>query len=465
VNINYQVITDSPTEFPSVSICNLKPFDLTYSEENSDYLMKFLLEKSISPKLSVSSGEYAVDVLEEAASTLKASVSADKSLNDSFLESLGFTLDTMLISCYYNKQKCNKSDFTWFRTFEYGNCYTFNGVYDENNQKLKSKSTSKAGPQNGLVLELFVGKVGYVDYFTKKRGLYVIIHERGVYPLINSDGYYVQPYTSTNIGITKTKYAKKEHPYSNCRKDISTVLSTDSDIFIKTKKLGKYYQKLCYEICLQEKYIIPNCGCSDPSIPITSKKQKICSNKMALNCVKIQKDKFDTVKISDYCDAYCPLQCDEIVYSANVHSASFPTKFYSDILYTQDGVEEKLNPSYQFLPPDANFTNLSSGKLLLLPSSSTSLPNQSTTTSNSTSTPKTSTTTKVPSNGTILTSSPASTTKSLQSGEDFGSSSSDSEYLQNAVIELSVFFSDLRYTYIEEQESITVDTFIGVIGI
>ena len=116
---------------------------------------------------------------------------------------------------------------------------------------------------------------------------------------------------------------------------------------------------MCYEICLQEKYIIPNCGCSDPSIPITDPRQKICSNKITLNCVKIQKDKFETVKISDYCDIYCPLQCDEIVYSASVHSASFPTKFYSDILYTQDGVEDKLNPPYIFIPPDSNFTNLS----------------------------------------------------------------------------------------------------------
>ena len=68
------------------------------------------------------------------------------------LQDVGFTLDTMLISCFYNGLKCSKSDFTYNYTYEYGNCYTFN--------KNGSRTTKISGAGTGLQLELFVGVPG-----------------------------------------------------------------------------------------------------------------------------------------------------------------------------------------------------------------------------------------------------------------------------------------------------------------
>jgi hypothetical protein len=68
------------------------------------------------------------------------------------LQDVGFTIDTMLISCFYNGDQCNKSDFTYFHTYEYGNCYTFN--------KKDARKTKISGSRTGLQLEIFVGVPG-----------------------------------------------------------------------------------------------------------------------------------------------------------------------------------------------------------------------------------------------------------------------------------------------------------------
>ena len=115
----------------------------------------------ISPTINVTglSDTYAITLVDEAASLLKAYVTADKTLNKTQLKTLGFSIDSLLVSCYYNKAKCNGSDFNWVRSNEFGNCYTFNDLIS-NGAEVSSKSTSKTGPEFGLNLEIFIGVSG-----------------------------------------------------------------------------------------------------------------------------------------------------------------------------------------------------------------------------------------------------------------------------------------------------------------
>jgi amiloride-sensitive sodium channel subunit gamma len=66
---------------------------------------------------------------------------------------VGYSLETMLISCFYNGIACNTSDFSLVFTYEYGNCYTFNS-------QTPARTTKLFGFGSGLVLELFVGVEG-----------------------------------------------------------------------------------------------------------------------------------------------------------------------------------------------------------------------------------------------------------------------------------------------------------------
>ena len=63
-------------------------------------------------------------------------------------KSLGHQLDDILLSCEFNSQPCDSSDFSWFFDITYGNCFTFNtGI------NLK-KQTILAGSNFGLKLSL-----------------------------------------------------------------------------------------------------------------------------------------------------------------------------------------------------------------------------------------------------------------------------------------------------------------------
>ena len=68
-------------------------------------------------------------------------------------------MNQMLISCSFNGIECGETNFTWFWSNDYGNCYTFIG-----NMNGYSIRTSQAGYDKGLQLELLVGKSSQLKY-------------------------------------------------------------------------------------------------------------------------------------------------------------------------------------------------------------------------------------------------------------------------------------------------------------
>ena len=160
---SYQIVVDSPAEFPSVTLCNLNAIDLSSESTTGTYINTILNFNQISGVINVTDlpdDIYGITLVDEAARLLKAYITADKSLNETELKKKGFTMDQLIISCYYNKLPCNSSDFKWIRSNEFGNCYTFNALVV--GQAIRT--TSKAGPEFGLNLEIFIGITGfYVD--------------------------------------------------------------------------------------------------------------------------------------------------------------------------------------------------------------------------------------------------------------------------------------------------------------
>jgi hypothetical protein len=56
------------------------------------------------------------------------------------IKSLGYCLESMLISCTYNRILCTVDDFEWFYSYQYGNCYTFNSRIFKNLSFIKTIS-------------------------------------------------------------------------------------------------------------------------------------------------------------------------------------------------------------------------------------------------------------------------------------------------------------------------------------
>ena len=153
--VSYEQVVENESEFPAITFCNLNAFDPATNRYVGDYINKRFFENNIQPNIQVNeSVETAYGKLKLLESLLKAIVmtEADFTAFNLTLQDVGFTLDTMLISCFYNGLECSKSDFTYYYTFEYGNCYTFN--------KNGSRTTKISGAGTGLQLELFVGVPG-----------------------------------------------------------------------------------------------------------------------------------------------------------------------------------------------------------------------------------------------------------------------------------------------------------------
>ena len=68
-------------------------------------------------------------------------------------------------------------------------------------------------------------------------------------------------------------------------------------------------------------------------LPIRDQQPAICQTPIDLECAKKQRD---TLKIQEICDGHCPLECNSMVYTTSVSSAKYPTNYYWNIIKFQN---------------------------------------------------------------------------------------------------------------------------------
>ena len=105
-------------EFPAVTICNLNAYDVASDELSGTYINKVLKEMGLRGHLVPTDDEDAISLIEDANEVLKATIVSDKNLTTENLQDIGFKIETMLVSCYFNGEKCNASNFTWFYSYQ-----------------------------------------------------------------------------------------------------------------------------------------------------------------------------------------------------------------------------------------------------------------------------------------------------------------------------------------------------------
>jgi hypothetical protein len=144
------------------------------------------------------------------------------------------------------------------------------------------------------------------------------------------------------------------------------VYSSDSIYFNITSAINSYSQQLCIDVYKQINNVIKICKCNHPSMPLI-KKYPICKNLNSLTCatnvIKSKQDSFPT-------EQECPMECDSQQFILKSNFAIYPTKFYSDILMSQDFIRNKFSPPFAFEPnnnpfgqppPPPRHTSLESG--------------------------------------------------------------------------------------------------------
>ena len=80
---------------------------------------KVLQAKGLKADLLPTESQDAISLIDDASEVLKASIIANTSLTSDNLKDIGFTLDTMFVSCYFDGVKCSVADFTWSYSYQW----------------------------------------------------------------------------------------------------------------------------------------------------------------------------------------------------------------------------------------------------------------------------------------------------------------------------------------------------------
>ena len=328
----------TPIDFPAVSICNLNPFHSFINASLSSYSTNF------------GTNETSISIIERYLEVLKNQAAANPiyHFNGDLQSQLGFYLSEMLVSCYYSKKICSSSDFQMFRSYDYGNCYTFN----KNSSNIKT--ISNAGSGHGLEIELFTGDPND-EVFIYKRGFYVVVHNQSVTPIMDNEGIYVNIGTETNIGVERTFYEKQSYPYSYCVIDPTSKTSSNSVLYkaiLNELNEKAYRQKYCFKLCYQS-LIMTNCSCFDPRYPnpfkSSNQKLKPCYLDQEYKCMQEIKLDFENTNLRLKCgDSLCPEECLKVNYLTSVSTATYPTDEYCKYLQNQVSLTSRFRNETNF---------------------------------------------------------------------------------------------------------------------
>ena len=160
-----------------------------------------------------------------------------------------YSLEQILISCTFDDQPCYASDFE-----SDDNTYKFNGGKNSTNQQVPFKTSSIAGKETGLKIELFSGLPDDdYDYgeLNKYDGYHVVVHNNTVDPRFH-DGLDISPGFASNLVVSRTFSSKLPMPYNECILDTTSLESYDSKIYKHMLNSRNYtYRHVdCYDYCL-----------------------------------------------------------------------------------------------------------------------------------------------------------------------------------------------------------------------
>ena len=158
VNISISRNQELPATFPAITICNVQLTDERYKRpfnflvKTSSYGQCFLLRNGNDFQKCVGINISANMAFDQFSVNSRRFMARYQDEFDA-IKQIGYYLnDDMLISCEYNGQFCDESNFTRFWDYQYGNCYTFN------DGSMSLIQTSATGSQYGLKMELIVSK-------------------------------------------------------------------------------------------------------------------------------------------------------------------------------------------------------------------------------------------------------------------------------------------------------------------
>jgi len=301
-------------------------------------LERILAEEKIEANKFSSSRDY----VNTASRTFKAKLENLALENKFSLYGNGFFLEQMLITCKFQNEPCDQNDFYYYHDYNYGSCYRFNGIYvnsaGASNKSIlnKERFVQKAGWENGLQLELYIGNPKQQQQFNFKGGVRIIVHSRTSETFPDDEGIDVSAGQQTNVAILKQSIKRLEEPYSKCFN--SNSLNWNQNNVLKFMKdyyqTEEYSQDYCFKVC-QQLFILSKCCCYDLKFPLKfnpNDEYRQCSTSQDINCVVRAEEKFIKNNAATDCFNKCGVECDTVIYDLVTSFANYPTNWYANYL-------------------------------------------------------------------------------------------------------------------------------------
>ena len=347
--LNYDVVTkitvydELPSQFPTITICNSYPFGSANSTSFLEQqLNKFFPGHDFKSFNNLSSAGKKFNFSEFSfAKYLILLSAADPSVSDDFKQSLGLTIEDMLINCQYSGSLCSKDDFVWFYSVLYGNCYVFNSGKNSSGGTVPLKYLNQAGKTNGLKLELYVGQSNKpFDFINPCTGIHLIINNYTVSSTV-FDGLDAATSKETNIAVGRTLTYRLPYPYSGCIGDVYDESASDSFFFKAIVKSGKRYRASdCINLCLLRR-INEVCGCYDINMQ-NIYNTRPCINQTDVNCDFGVFLGFFKSDIKQMCGPDCPVECDSELLTYSTSSLEYPSEGYGNLLMNLREIQAKF---------------------------------------------------------------------------------------------------------------------------
>ncbi|GFQ83307.1 acid-sensing ion channel 5 [Trichonephila clavata] len=184
----------------------------------------------------------------------------------------GYQLNELVKQCSFNSYPCYASNFSSFKSIQYGNCFTINRKTLERKITFKVK---KVGPDTGLELVLNVMLNSYLN-ITPSAGVRVVIHSPNENPDPIEEGINISPGYKTHVSLTKTSVKRLPAPYRDRCVEYKVTDNDDSTT-------GSQYS--CVQECMQQTSQ-ELCGCVDPFL-VASRNMTLCNlkNKTEMSCL------------------------------------------------------------------------------------------------------------------------------------------------------------------------------------
>jgi hypothetical protein len=334
----FRTVNETPTVFPKVTICNRNIFTSKHAYDllvRSNYTDLNILNRKI---LKSDRSQAIVNF------TLFRSkiVGQMKNFTMEQKEKLSHSLNETLLSCLFDYETCNETDFQWEWDTYYGNCYNFNSGFNSKGEKVELRKTFIDGSNFGLHVEFYVNFYEELMFFNSViDSLGLLIRIDNISHVIDylTDGISISPGYQTNLALNRQFRENLPKPYSNCDdfKNMNYDFNYNLYNLISQSKYV-YTQKFCLQQCLQNLFVNScNCCISD-SVCLTN--ASICSSESQLECAFFKTYKGLYLK-SDFvqknCLPQCPLECksSQITYTSS--SSHLLPKIYINLL--------KNNPS------------------------------------------------------------------------------------------------------------------------